>query len=360
MHGACSMPESNAPASDPSEDEVASGEQETGMGDSLLGTLMYSVTLPERTARSASALVGGLVNESAARLIPAVFRSSRSYSTFVGQALDMMVHDVGGVAKADPESDNEDQDAKLAQKAVGGLLDVAGAATLHLSPMTVLAVFSDIAYGSGVYLKKLSEELKREGVIAEDSSIDHVSDLIDALQQTSVKAADALDTPPINVAGITETVSQLRDEISKADPRKLIPQSEIARMWSEMEDVADQANVGLWDVSTTMTMYAMNRVSVTTRGALSTVSVAGSLMDEHIVRHYAGALTEIRQRGFYATLSESSAPYLEAVWQNFDGDRETLTEELLSGRLIGKAWTSVRGWFAPAAPTEEKASTESD
>ncbi len=312
-------------------------------GGSLMSSLLYGVTLPERTARCASAIVGGLVNETAARLIPTAFRSSRSYSVFVQQALDMMIHDVGGVASDQEPADIEE--SKLAQKAVGGLLDIAGAATLHLSPMTVLAVFNDLAYGSGFYLRKLSEELKREGIIDDDSSIDHVSDLIDALQQTSGKAADAMDSPPINVDGIKNTITQLRDENGKVEPTKLIPQSEVARLWSEMEDVAAKADVGLWDVSTTMTMYAMNRVSATTRGALSTVTVAGNLLDEHIVSHYASALDEFGENGLYATLSGAAAPYLEAVWHNYDGDRETWTEELITGRLIGKAWTSVRGWF---------------
>ena len=103
---------------------------------SLLETLVYGLSLPERTARSASAMVGGLVNETAARLIPTAFRSSRSYRVFIQQALDMMVHDVGGVKNTNvPEALTAE--SKLAQKAVGGLLDVAGAATLHLSPMTV-------------------------------------------------------------------------------------------------------------------------------------------------------------------------------------------------------------------------------
>ena len=162
-------------------DEAVVGDEEQGA--TLMETLTYGLSLPERTARSASAIVGGLVNESACRLIPAAFRSSRSYTVFVQQALDMMIHDVGGVANENAEPDSteeENQESQLARKAVGGLLDVAGTATLHLSPMTVLAVFSDLAYGSGHYLTKLSEELKREGIISEDSSIDHVNDLVDA------------------------------------------------------------------------------------------------------------------------------------------------------------------------------------
>ena len=311
---------------------------------SLVDTLIYGLSLPERTARSASVIVGGLVNETAARLIPTAFRSSRSYSVFIQQALDMMVHDVGGVKNPD-QSESAAQESKLAQKAVGGLLDVAGAATLHLSPMTVLAVFNDIAYGSGHYLKQLSDELKREGIIDSESSIDHVSDLLDALRSTSSKAADAIDTPPISVDGLTETISQLRGEIGKVDPMKLIPQSEVQRLWGEMEQAAAKADVGLWDVSTTMTMFAMNRISLTTRGALSTINVAGNLFDEHIINHYSDALDEIGERGLYATLSDASTPYLEAVWENFGEGRETWTEDLVTGRMFGKAWECVRGWW---------------
>ena len=293
---------------------------------------------------SVSAIVGGLVNETAARIIPKAFRSSRSYTVFVQQALDMMIHDVGGV-KNSAAGEAETQEAHLAQKAVGGLLDVAGAATLHLSPITVLAVFNDLAYGSGHYLGKLSEELKREGIIELDSSIDHVADLVAALEKTSRRAADSMDAPPISVEGLATTVSQLQAEIGQVDPRKLIPQAEVARLWGEMEDAASKANVGLWDVSTTMTMYAMNRVSLTSRGALSSITVAGNLLDEHIVSHYADALTQIATIGLYATLAEASSPYLEAVWDNFD-ERETWTEELVTGRLFGKAWSGLRGWWS--------------
>jgi hypothetical protein len=334
----------DAPKGAPAEQDCGERAPAEGSAETLMGSLLYGLSLPERTARSASAILGGVINESAARLIPAAFRSSRSYRAFVQQALDMMVHDVGGVQNLTAEAAN--QEAKLAQKAVGGLLDVAGTATLHLSPMTVLAVFCDLAYGSSHYLKLLSAELKREGIIDAKSSIDHVSDLVDALNATSNKAADALDTPPISIVGLTDTIAQLSDELRKANPSKLLPQAEAQRLWAEMENAAQKADVGLWDVSTTMTLFAMNRITLTTRGALSSIQVAGNLFDEHIIGHYSDALVAIHQRGLYATLSDASTPYLEAVWDNFSDERETWTQELLTGRLIGKGWKSVRGWFA--------------
>jgi hypothetical protein len=313
---------------------------------SLVDTLLYGITIPERTARSASAIVGGLIGETAARLIPAAFRSSRSYNVFIQQSLDMMIHDVGGVKNSKLTEAENQQDAKLAQKAVGGLLDVAGAATLHLSPMTVLALFNDLAYGSGHYLEKLSEELRREGVIDETSTIHQASDLIDALKSTSDRAAGAMEVPPFSIDGLRQTIAELSEEIGKVDPTRLLPQTEIQRLWLEMEGAATKADASLWDVSTTMTMFAMNRVNLTTRGALSSVRVAGNMFDEHITDHYAGALAEISEHGLYATLATASTPYIDAVWQNFDSERETWTIEILSGRMFGKAWDGMRGWFA--------------
>ena len=104
-------------------------------------------------------------------------------------------------------------------------------------------MFSDLAYGSGHYLNKLSEELKREGIIDSQSSIDQVSELVSALQLTSTKAADAVDTPPISLDGLAETISQLREEINKVDPRDLIPQAEVQRLWGEMEQAAERTAI---------------------------------------------------------------------------------------------------------------------
>lgn len=315
-------------------------------GDSLVSMLTYGLSLPERTARSAAAVVGGLIHESAAHIIPAAFRSSRSYSVFIQQALDIVRHDIGGVHSAVPTTNvNPEQETQLAQKAVSGLLDVAGAATMHLSPMTVLAIFNDIAYGSGHFLGKLGEELRREGIIDAESSIDNVSDLLRSLEDTASTAVDALEKPPINVDGIRTVIAQISERVGKIDPTQILPQKEVARMWQDMENEATAAGTSVWDVSTAMTMFAMNRITLSSRGALSTVVVAGDLFDQHILQHYQSSLTAIHEEGLYTTLATASHPYLEAVWLNFDHDRETWTEDFLSGKLFNRALNSIRGWF---------------
>jgi hypothetical protein len=91
-----------------------------------------------------------------------------------------------------------------------------------------------------------------------------------------------------------------------------------------------------------LTLRSLDKIATIGRGALSSVRVAGTLFDRHVIDHYQDALQDIRTRGLYA---ESSGPYIAAVWQNFSTERPTITEDLLCGKLVGQAWGKVRGWF---------------
>lgn len=307
--------------------------------------LLYGLSLPERALRSTTAVVGGAVGGSMKLLLPQAFRSSRSYSIFVQKMLDFMVADVGGV-ELPVEEQEEDQEVEsfVARKTVGSFVEMAGWATLHFSPVIVLAIFSDLAYGSKTYLNELSEELKKKGVIDQETTIDQVSDLLEAVSKTSGVTAEAFDMPPISVDGLKKTVSQTRQAIAETSPAKLIPQSELKRLWTEMKETAEQEQVNLLSVSSTMTLYALNKVGTVGKGALSSVTVAGNMFDRHILDYYRSGLGEIRQRGIYTTLNENSRPYMVAVWKNFSTRQETITEGLISGKLFVRGWRALGRW----------------
>ncbi len=92
-------------------------------------------------------------------------------------------------------------------------------------------------------------------------------------------------------------------------------------------------------------MRSLGKFATLSRGALSTIKVAGTLFDRHVLDHYSQALQEIRQRGVYQSLAETSQPYIEALWENFQPNRSTLTQDMLSGRLVGSGWRAVRKWL---------------
>ncbi|MCA9106884.1 MAG: hypothetical protein KDA83_15790 [Planctomycetales bacterium] len=343
----------------PSESKIAGGA-DPGI-TSVWNHLVYGLSLPERALRATTAMVGGALRESANLLVPQAFRSSRSYSIFVQQSLDFLTEKVGGVKAAEnQEASGADVENFVARKAVGNFVELAGLATFHLSPMTLLAVVSDVAYGSQTFLKELAVELKRQGVIPQDSTIDRASDLLTAIKDASGTAAGMFDLPPLSVEGLQETISQTRAAVERIDVATLIPQSELERLWKEMREVADQQQVGLFELSSAMSLFAVRRVGELGGGALSTVRVVGNLFDRHILEHYASSLRTIREQGYYETLSEVAKPYYDAVWHNFSVERPTLTDDLLSGRTIGNAWRGVMGWFGPAgaakvAPAETTA-----
>ena len=54
---------------------------------------------------------------------------------------------------------------------------------------------------------------------------------------------------------------------------------------------------------------------------------------------------DIRKRGIYASLAETSKPYISAVWANYSSKKTTITEHVLSGRLIVGGCKKVFGWF---------------
>ncbi|MDZ4782735.1 MAG: hypothetical protein SGJ19_21010 [Planctomycetia bacterium] len=318
-------------------------DPQSAEGDAWQRYLLYTLSIPERTLRSGAGIVGGAVRESAALLIPRAFQNSQTYRILVQQTLDFLVQDIAGVAGKPQENSTPQVDNFIARKAVGNFIELAGMATVHLSPLTTLAIVADVAYGSSHFLKELSVELKRQHLIDDNAMINNVDDLLSAVADTAKVTSGAFDTPPLSVEGLKETVKQARDAATRVDIMQALPRAEVERLWNDMHAMAKAQDADVWSVSTTMTLYSLGKLGNVSQGALSTVKVAGSLFDRHILDHYRQGLNEIGAKGMYATLRESSGPYIEAVWTNFSGEKSTLTEELFTGRLLAKGWGMVRG-----------------
>jgi non-ribosomal peptide synthetase component F len=291
--------------------------------------LLYGLSLPERFLRSGIGLTAGAVKEMAGVLIPQAFHSAKSYEIAIDKSLTFLTETIGGVASTGPTAPVDEAGAHIARKAVGNFVDLAGLATLHVSPMWILAAVSDIAYGSKTYVYEVANELKAQGVIDDTSTIHQIDDILEAIQRSSGTAASTFDTPPLSVEELRQSLQQTREELQRADVKRLLPEAELRRMWVEMQTVANQEGVGLLEVSSTMTMQLLNRVKTVSNGALTSVRVAGGLLNRTVLDHYRGSLADIRDRGFYEVLADSYGPYVEAVWRNFTRERATWTEQLL-------------------------------
>lgn len=303
-------------------------------GPASLGErLLYGLSLPERALRSTAGVLGGTLRDSAEMLLPAAFRNAQTYRVFVGQMLDFMADQVGQV-DAGPAAPGDQPADFLARKTVGNFVDVASLATLHLSPMLLLAVVADVAYGSKTYLREMAEEMQRQGVIDDASRVDQVDDLLEQVAAASRQAATAFDLPPLSVAGLKQAVQDTRAAVAAIDPRTVLPERELAGLWRDLQAAARRQRVSAFNVSGLVALGSLDRVAKVGTGALSTAQAAGGLFDRHVIDHYRGVLRRVDAEGFYPMLRTVGRPYLTAAWANFAPQRRTFTERLL--RRLGE------------------------
>ncbi|HET6327097.1 MAG TPA: hypothetical protein VFG04_20620 [Planctomycetaceae bacterium] len=300
--------------------------------------LMYTLSLPERVVRSTVGVTAGAARETAHALVPQAFKSSKVYELVIANSLRFLTEEVGGVERQARPGENANLDNFLARKAVGDFVDLAGLATLHLSPIWVFAVVSDVAYGSKTYLNELSAELRKRGLIREDSSINRVEDLLDAIRSNTAETASLIATPPLSVAQLKQSVEKIR----MVDPTTILPRQELSAQWNEIREIATKEDVSLLGVSGALTMHMLKKVGAVAEGTLTGVEVAGGLLNRNVLSHYASGLQAVREHGFYPLILASSAPYRKAVWTNFAAERETLTSQIVTGGLFRKMWDTAK------------------
>ena len=305
--------------------------------------LLYSLSLPERVVRSSVGVAAGAVMETAGLLIPQSFQSAKTYELVVKNSLGFLTENVGGVASETGAPAAGDD--FMARKAVGNFVDLAGMATLHVSPVWLLAIVSDVAYGTSSYVQELARELQEQGIIDDSSSIHHVEDVLSAIQKSSGSAATLFDTPPMSVEQLKETLNKTRESITSVDYTGILPESELRQYWMEMQEISASHGVSLLGVSGALAMNTLGKLETAAKGSLTGVRVIGGLFNRHVIGHYMSSLQTIQEKGLFESLCETSVPYVEAVWNNFSHDKPTWTEDLVSGRLAVKGWRKVTGWM---------------
>jgi hypothetical protein len=328
---------------------------------SLFDSLKYGVSLPERFVRSAAGLTAGTAKDLAEFLVPRSFQDSKTYEVVVRNSLNFVIGNIGGVDLPPGPAGAAQPENFLARKAVGNFMDFAGLATLHTSPLWVLAIVSDIAYGTKSYMQELAGELQAQGLIDDASTIHKIDDLLDAVQRASGTAASSLDQPPLSVDELKKSLEQTRLALMDVDPRSLFPEAEIARFWGDMRSLATKEDVSLLGVSGVVAMQTLATVKAVSQGTVTSIIVASQIVNRTVFTHYVDALTRVNQQGLFQTLSNTYEPYVDAVWKNFRDDQRTWTESLMDADTYRSAWTSLKKWVwteKPAAPASTDSSPQ--
>lgn len=330
--------------------------------ESFLQNLVYGLSLPERFARSAVGVSAEAVKNLAEFVVPEAFQSSKSYEVAVRNSLGFLISSVGRLQTAevsaidasglqDPHLVEQATDGSagrfLARKTAGNFIDIAGLATLHVSPLWVLAIVSDVAYGSKTYVLELAQELQSQGLIDDTSTIHRVDDLLDAIQQASGTAASSFDQPPLSLDELRNSAEQTRQALRGIDPATVIPEAEIRNVWTQMQTLASQEHLSLLGVSGAVAMQTVETIKGVSQGTLAGLFVAGNIINRNIFGHYVASLGRIREQGLWTTVRNNYEPYVDLAWNNFTSSHKSWTETVVDAGVgrVQQGWQKVKGWF---------------
>jgi len=304
---------------------------------------LYVASLPERLVRTVVGWAGGLVRL-VGRLLPRPIRESRFYKVAVDKQLRLLIEDVGG---ASVYPSNAPADAGyLPRKIVGSTVDNVALIAFRASPIWMLLAAADVVKGGAAYTRELVDELKKEGILDPQAKIANVDDLLDNLADLSGRMAETLDTPPLNVEDLKQTVRDIREKAGKAQEgigKVVMTREDMARLMDEMRSVSREQGRSLFEVSTGMALHWMGKAervaTGTALGLFKGVEVGARMAYREVILDYFSSLDTIRKVGLYRSLYTTWKPYLRATRRNFDPRVLTYTELALTfGKLRKAAW----------------------
>ncbi|MEQ8763770.1 MAG: zf-TFIIB domain-containing protein [Planctomycetota bacterium] len=306
---------------------------------SPLELALFTLSLPERTLRGAVGGAAGALHETAQLILPPSLRNTKLFHSSVTKGLRFLIEDIAGIENRFQNASGPELD--VARAAVGSVIDNAGLLFLHASPIWVLAAVSDLAHGTKTYVRALQKELIAQGVLDDESLVDGVDELLERIQNVSGRMAESVDQPPLSVDDLRRSVEEIRGELRMKPAEELFPKEDIDKTWSELEQVAEQEDRSLFEVSSLVTV-AGDSLSKIGRTALASVTTGADLLYEGVLKHYRETLHEIDERGYFESLRTAALPYLEAARAGMTTSRESWTERLLSGRLVKDLWNRWR------------------
>src|SRR6056297_1349157 len=118
----------------------------------------YLLSLPERSLRFMTSVATSITSLLAKTVLPKPIQNSTLYQMTFGLLQNYLIEHVAEI----PLEKNEGPSTNdyLYRKTAGSVIEGIGLLTFHYSPVWLLAMISDIAGGSQVYLRYLIKSLK--------------------------------------------------------------------------------------------------------------------------------------------------------------------------------------------------------
>lgn len=287
-------------------------------------TTSYLFSLPERVLRSASALAGGLLRELGEVTLPRKIRQGRLYTNLVDLTLRFLIEQVGQVEGVYPTEDRLGDEFFLRRTAGSGL-ELAGILAFRASPVWVLAALADITGAGRALLADITDSLKERGMLDPRREFHSVDEMLDGLEQSAGKLAEAINAPPLDVASLRNEWANLRRELGKLPPRSLPSIERISRSWQAIRREAAAQKRSTFEISSLMAMSVVASIPEKaywlSRASKLAGERTGRMFADTLLEHYSSTLSEIRDIGFRTYLRRQFRPYLRAAAAQFQLQR---------------------------------------
>jgi hypothetical protein len=294
----------------------------------------YLISLPERVLRSMSGLSAGLLRELSEVVLPRAVRRTRLYTELVENTLRFLIENVGQVEGAYPPQ-GKLADNFAMRRFAGNGVELVGLLTFGASPVWVLAALADLSGTGGQLIREIAQSLKDEGLLADGTEYESVSQLLDGLEGAAGRLAGTANTPPIDMASLRQEWTDLRREAAKIPTPHLPTAETLRRSWEELKATAAAQGRPVFQVSTLMALSAVSRIPENvlwlSRCAKGAAKRTGQIFAGVLLDHYSATIQEITRTGYATYWMREFRPYLKAAASQFSPRRTTLTERLLQG-----------------------------
>src|SRR3984893_9341503 len=216
----------------------------------------YLLSLPERVIRSALGFSAGLLREIGEVALPRTVRRGQLYKSLVDTTLRYVIEQVGG-AKGVYRTEVPQAQDFLARRGVGHAIELLGIAAFRISPVWVLAALADLSGLGRRLIPEIAEALKAEGLLHEGSQFESVDQLLDGLEKTSSRLAQALYVPPLNVAELRKEWQTIRGQARGANPLQLPSPTAIGKQWEQLKQESTRQGRSIFETSSVMAIAAV-------------------------------------------------------------------------------------------------------
>ena len=293
----------------------------------------YLLSLPERLVRSTLGLGAGAAREVGEVVLPDAVRNTQLYKNLVDATLRFVIERVGGVEGVYGKGDDALPDNFLARRTAGNAVEILGIVAFRASPVWVLAALADVCGAGRQLIPEMADALKEQGLLEKDAQFTSVDQILDGLERTSSRLASAINTPPLDVAGLRAEWEAIRNEARTLQPASLPTTETIGAMWTQLKAESTRQNRSIFETSSMVALSAIRSFPGNARwfyaSARAGAARTGEIVSMALLDHYKETLAEMRETGYAAFAARQFRPYVRAAVDQFSPKRQTLTGRVL-------------------------------